>query len=84
MPTRPLPLNVPGVPPAACRICAHGCSCPFDAAGCGHYGCRGRGAQDCPVAEERRTAYEARLAATIRTRAVLAARRTAWRTGAPS
>lgn len=79
MVTRPIPLNLPGAPPAACAVCAHGCGCSFDSAGCGHYGCRGRGPQDCPVAEERRAAYQERLASTVRMRAALAARRAAWR-----
>ncbi len=78
MTTRPL---LPLPPPATCGCCS-GCSCGYEDPGCGHYGCRGRAPLSCFVALAAQAAYEERLAATRRSRAVLAARRTAWRDGA--
>jgi hypothetical protein len=79
MTTRPL---LPLAPPDGCATCRTGCTCLPDRLGCGHYGCRGRGPVLCPIAEAARAAYEERLAATRRQRAVLASRRAAWRNGA--
>ena len=73
---------LPLAPPEGCTVCRTGCSCPDDRLGCGHYGCRGRGPLMCTFAVKARAAYEERLAATRRQRAVLSARRTAWRDGA--
>lgn len=79
MTTRPL---LPLAPPDGCGVCRTGCPCPADRLGCGHYGCRGRGPLTCTIAIAARAAYEERLAATRRQRAVFAARRVAWRDGA--
>ena len=73
---------LPAAPPDACPTCRAGCSCPDGPGGCGHYGCRGRAPLSCAVAVASQAAYEQQLAATRRQRAVLHARRAAWRDGA--
>jgi hypothetical protein len=73
----------PLTPPPAehCKVCHRGCRCPDGRPGCGHYGCRGTGPQDCPVATAERAAYERRLAAARAHRARLHARRAALTPG---
>lgn len=73
---------LPSAPPDACPVCRTGCACQDGSPGCGHYGCRGRALLSCPTAVASRAAYEERLAAHRRQRAVLAARRARWRSPA--
>jgi hypothetical protein len=73
---------LPASPPQACPTCRGGCACPDGPGGCGHYGCRGHAPLSCPAALASQAAYEERLAATRRHRAVLAARRARWRSAA--
>jgi hypothetical protein len=53
----------PDAPHSTCDVCAHGCDCPPDGPGCGHYGCFGRAPRTCPGVEAEEARYRAALAA---------------------
>ena len=83
MTTRPI-LPLPPPPARVCAPCHRGCNFRDGDPGCGHYGCRGAAPLSCAEANQRRAAYEERLAATRRQRAVLARRRARWSSAADS
>lgn len=67
-------------PPSTCPVCAHGCGCPPEGPGCGHYGCYGQAPHTCPGVEVEEARYAAACAArraadarTLNRRARLAA-----------